>query len=112
VPARSRAEHVAERASYVTDGGKMRPMSARLDIVLAGADKREIPVDVALSTTGDGPNRVVVASVRDATARREAGLSREREYRFLAAMGDITSSFFSGGEIDETLRSVTECTTA
>ena len=29
------------------------------------ADKKELPVDIALSTTGDGPDRLAVASVRE-----------------------------------------------
>jgi PAS domain S-box-containing protein len=107
VPARFRAEHVAQRSAYVNDGGRMRPMSARLDITLVRVDKREVPVDVSLSTTGEGSERVVVAAVRDASARRESELARDREYRFLSAMSSITSALFSSGDVDRTLRAIT-----
>ena len=52
VPARFRAEHVAHRVGYIADGGAMRVMSARPDIVLVRGDGREVPVEVALSTSG------------------------------------------------------------
>jgi len=107
VPPRFRAEHVALRVGYIADGGGMRAMSARPDIVLVRSDGREVPVDVALSTVGSGPEHVVFASVRDASARRDADVVRERELRFLAAVNDITSALFSAGEVDETLRTIT-----
>jgi PAS domain S-box-containing protein len=107
VPARFRAEHVAQRSGYVADGGRLRPMSARLDITLVRADKREVPVDVSLSTTGEGSARVVVAAVRDASARREAELARDREFRFLSAMSGITSALFESLDVEQTLRMIT-----
>lgn len=107
IPARFRAEHVAQRTAYVAEGAPMRSMSARPDIVLVCADGRELPVDISLSSTGEEDDRVIVASVRDASARRAADLARDREYRFLSAMSDITSALFSTGDVDETFRAVT-----
>jgi PAS domain S-box-containing protein len=106
VPTRLRAEHVAERAAYLAEDGGMRSMSGRADIALVRADNREVPVDVALSTIGDGAGRLVVASVRDASVRRSAEVARDRENRFLTAMNDITAALFSDGAIDETLRAI------
>lgn len=83
-------------------------MSARPDIVLVQADKRELPVDIALSTTGNGAERLAVASVRDASVRRAAEVAQEREYRFLAAMNEITAALFTGREVDETLRAIAQ----
>lgn len=106
IPARFHAEHVALRSRYVADGAPARSMSARSDIVLRTADRREVPVDVALSTI-DGDVPVVVAAVRDSSLRREAELTREREFRFASAMSDITSELFASGDIDATHRAVT-----
>jgi PAS domain S-box-containing protein len=106
IPTRFRAEHVAQRAAYIAEGGQMRTMSARPDIVLVRADGRELPVDVALSTTGSGAERVVVASVRDATMRREHDLAREREYRFLAAMNELTVSWVTDADGDGAFRTI------
>jgi GAF domain-containing protein len=81
-------------------------MSTRPDIVLVRADGRTLPVDVALSTVGDGPERIAVASVRDTSAQRAAANSRFRENQFLAAMNEITTAFFEGVEIEESLRAI------
>ena len=76
--------------------------------MLVRADKRELPVDIALSTTGDGADRLAVASVRDSSVRRAAEIAQEREYRFLAAMNEITAALFTGHEVDETLRAIAQ----
>ncbi len=65
IPARFRAEHVADRMAYVGAGGGRRSMSARADIVMCCADGRELPVDIALSSAMvDADRAVTVASVQ------------------------------------------------
>jgi PAS domain S-box-containing protein len=108
IPRRFQAEHVALRSAYVGDGAPARSMSARSDIVLCTADNREVPVDVALSAITGADTPVVLAAVRDASARREAELAREREYRFVGAVNDITNELFTSGDIDRTFRAVTQ----
>src|SRR5665213_4330122 len=60
-------------------GGGVRSMSSRLDIVLLHSDGREIPVDVALCTIPYADDRLIVATVRDASNRRRVELDVERE---------------------------------
>jgi PAS domain S-box-containing protein len=110
VPTRLRAEHVARRASYISTGGGLRPMSQRLDIVLHTADGSELPVDIALSTMKHDDEKVVIATVRDATLRRQAELVVEQERAFFTALNEVSAALLAGGRIDETLRTVTAAT--
>ena len=108
VPNRFQAQHVALRSAYIAGGGGVRSMSSRLDIVLLRSDDVEIPVDVALCTIPHGDDHLVVATVRDATTRRRAELSVERERSFLGAMNEVSSVLLEGGNVDDTLRLVTQ----
>jgi PAS domain S-box-containing protein len=107
VPGRLRAQHVALRSGYIASGGGTRSMSSRGDIVLVRADGSEVPVDVALCTIPYADDRVVIATLRDASARRNAELSVERERAFLTAMNDVSRSLLDNGNVDETLDLVT-----
>jgi PAS domain S-box-containing protein len=106
IPARFRAQHVALRSAYITAGGPTRSMSGRLDIVLLRTDGVEVPVDVSLSTFGTGGEQLAVAAVRDASVRRRAELEVEQERAFSDAIHSISSSLLAGGEIDDTLRTI------
>jgi PAS domain S-box-containing protein len=107
VPGRLRAQHVALRSGYIASGGGSRSMSSRLDIVLLRADGSEVPVDVGLCTIPYADDRVVIATLRDASSRRNAELSVERERAFLTAMNDVSRSLLDNGNVDETLDLVT-----
>ncbi|HEY5173304.1 MAG TPA: GAF domain-containing protein, partial [Acidimicrobiia bacterium] len=107
VPSRFRAEHVALRSGYIAGGGGVRSMSARLDIVLLRADGTEVPVDVALCTIPYADDLLVVATIRDATTRRRAELSVERERSFLSAMNEVSSALLDSRDTDHTLGLVT-----
>jgi PAS domain S-box-containing protein len=107
VPGRFRAQHVALRSGYIASGGGVRSMSSRLDIVLLRADASEVPVDIALCTIPYADDRVVIATIRDASTRRKAELSVERERAFLTAMNDVSRSLLDNGNVDETLELVT-----
>ena len=107
VPGRFGAQHVALRSGYIASGGGTRAMSSRADIVLLRADGSEVPVDVALCTIPYADDRVVIATLRDASARRNAELSVERERAFLTAMNEVSRSLLDKGDVDETLDLVT-----
>jgi PAS domain S-box-containing protein len=107
VPGPFRAQHVALRAEYVATGGGKRAMSSRLDIVLRCADGTETPVDIALTTIPNGDDRLVVATVRDASVRRRAEMSVERERAFLGAMNEVSNALLEAGDIEVTLDLVT-----
>jgi PAS domain S-box-containing protein len=107
VPARWRAEHVALRSAYVAEGGSLRPMSQRLDIVLLRADHIEVPVDIALSTIKLDDKPYVIATLRDATSRRQAEVAVEHERALLAAMNQISTALLEGHDLDDTFRAIT-----
>jgi PAS domain S-box-containing protein len=110
VPGRVRAQHVALRSGYIASGGGSRSMSSRVDIVLLHADGSEVPVEVSLCTIPYADDRLVIATLRDATTRRNAELSVERERAFLAAMNDVSRSLLDNGNVEETLDLVTRRT--
>lgn len=107
VPAALRAEHVALRSAYVAEGGAARPMSQRLDIVMLRADGTELPVDISLATMklADDDQRFVIATVRDATPRRQAELAFDHERALLDSMNHVSTALLEG-EYDDALRGV------
>ncbi|HEY5013271.1 MAG TPA: PAS domain S-box protein [Acidimicrobiia bacterium] len=107
VPARLRAEHVALRSGYVAEGGSLRPMSQRLDIVLLRADGTETPVDIALSTVKLEDERFVIATLRDASVRRNAEVAVEHERILLTAMNHVSTTLLEGHDLDDTFYAIT-----
>jgi PAS domain S-box-containing protein len=107
VPARKRAEHVALRSAYVAEGGALRPMSQRLDIVLLHSDGTEVPVDIALSTVKLEDERFVIATLRDASVRRNAEVAVENERMLLSAMNRVSTTLLEGHDLAETFRAIT-----
>lgn len=97
VPDGRRAAHHRHRQGYQR-APRSRPMGADLEIDLQRRDGGTIPVDISLSPLQVGGQALVVAAVRDATARRRseallrAALEREQEVtrhlRDLDAMKD------------------------
>lgn len=106
VPSHLRAEHVALRSAYVAEGGALRPMSERLDIVLVRADHTEVPVDIALSTMKLEEEKYVIATVRDASVRRQAEVAIEHERALLTAMNQISTALLEGHPLDDTFRGI------
>ena len=82
-------------------------MSQRLDIVLLRADHTEVPVDIALSTIKLEDERFVIATVRDASVRRQAEIAVEHERALLAAMNQISIALLEGHDLDDTFRAIT-----
>lgn len=75
MPARFRAQHVAQRQGYIA-APHTRPMGAHLDLSARRLDGTEVPVDISLRPVMLGEHLHVIAAVRDLTARRAA--ERER----------------------------------
>jgi PAS domain S-box-containing protein len=108
VPRHLRAQHVALRTAYFADGPGVRGVSSRPGVMLLRSDGTEIPVDVALRRMPYERDQVVVASVRDASVRREGEIRADRERAFLTAMNDVSTVLHSTTDGDATLRLVTE----
>lgn len=71
VPERYRGHHVGHRSAYGNEP-RIRPMGADLDLFGLRADGTEVPVEISLSPVSDADGRLVIAAIRDVTARREA----------------------------------------
>jgi PAS domain S-box-containing protein len=71
VPERMRGLHEEHRSRFVAQP-TVRPMGAGLSIVLRRKDGSEFPADISLSPLDTPGTRVVLATVRDVSDRREA----------------------------------------
>lgn len=80
IPERLRAEHRERRDRYFVSRAA-RPMGAGFDFTLRHRDGHEIPVEISLNPLGACRNRLVAASIRDATDRMRTlqALETERE---------------------------------
>lgn len=75
IPDRFRAAHRSDRQTYI-DAPRTRPMGAGLELRARLADGSELDVDVSLAPVQSTDGTLVVAAIRDASARREAEADR------------------------------------
>ncbi|MBE3076365.1 MAG: PAS domain S-box protein, partial [Actinobacteria bacterium] len=85
VPQSFRTVHQAQRDGYVADP-ETRLMGTDLRLIGVRRDGTEFPVDISLSPVQTGEGLLVIAAVRDMTARNEAEEDRRRSDLVLAAM--------------------------
>lgn len=112
LPARLRSAHAAARATYAA-APSARPMSARSGLVGLRADGTEFPVEISLVPVLGSPEGLVMAVVRDITARArlEVELDRgERAAGALDAMPDAILTTDAGGAVDLLNRSAEQLT--
>jgi GAF domain-containing protein len=76
------------------------------------ADGTELPVDIALGTLKLDDEPFVIATVRDATPRRDAERAFAAERALLDAMNQISTSLLEGDDVDETFRAIARHTRA
>ncbi len=69
VPPRFRGVHVGDRAKYA-NAPAVRPMGAGLDLLAVRKDGSEFPAEISLSPIEGDDGPLVIAAVRDVTARR------------------------------------------
>lgn len=99
VPASLRSMHETHRDEYSAAGFPVRPMGAGLDIKLERSDGFQLPVDIALSRVEVDGDVLVLASVRDITARR-------RVERRLRSLNEVAQSILAGVAPDALLHQV------
>jgi PAS domain S-box-containing protein len=83
VPESSRTVHQAQREAYTADP-KVAEMGTGPELTGRRRDGTEFPVDIGLAHIGTGDGVLVIAAVRDLTARNEAEEDRRRSDMMLA----------------------------
>jgi PAS domain S-box-containing protein len=78
IPAHLRERHIAHRAKFALDP-RMRPMGAGFDLIAQRADGSTFPVDIMLNPLRHLAEPLVLAVVRDITARQAAEQLLRRE---------------------------------
>ncbi len=93
LPASLKERHARHRTRFV-ENPVTRPMAQGADLVAVRADGTEVPVDISLSPISAGDQRFIVASIRDATARRavEEQLTSSEE-RMRASLESMLDGF-------------------
>jgi PAS domain S-box-containing protein len=99
VPESFRTVHQAQREGYVEDP-QTREMGVIPELIGRRRDGTQFPIDIGLAHMGSGDDLVVIAAVRDMTARHVAEQSRRQADRMAAVVefnGDaIISSTLDG----------------
>lgn len=85
VPPAARDRHPRHRADFTRSGSPTRPMGSELDTRLLTKDGESMGVDIALSPLTINNRDLVVAAVRDASARR-------RQEHLVASMRQVTEA--------------------
>jgi PAS domain S-box-containing protein len=90
VPPSARARHAESRRSY-GEAPRARPMGTQIELVALRKDGSEVLVEIALSPLQSGPQRCVVAAIRDIAAypRVQQALRRARYGEHLAQFGRL-----------------------
>ena len=89
VPARYLPTHVTDRAGYQREP-RRRPMGVGPNLYGRRKDGSEFPVEISLSPLSTTSGPVVIAAVRDITARREAEAEHSRVLRERALFAEIS----------------------
>ena len=95
MPESFRRVHQLRREGYVTDP-KVRKMGSASELIGRKKDGSEFPVDIALAHIGIGDDLLVIAAVRDMTARREAEEDRRQADRMSAVVECSADAIMSG----------------
>jgi PAS domain S-box-containing protein len=98
VPESFRTVHQAQREGYVADP-RTREMGVRPELTGRRRDGTEFPIDIGLACLGSGEDIVVIASVRDMTARHRAEQDR-READRLAALVEFSGDAIVSSTLD------------
>jgi diguanylate cyclase (GGDEF)-like protein/PAS domain S-box-containing protein len=98
VPESLRAVHRGQRKGYLADP-KTRVLGHLSDLTGRKRDGTEFPVDIGLAHIGTGDDLLVIAAVRDMTARHEAEKSRRHADR-MSAVVEFSGDAMVTGTLD------------
>jgi PAS domain S-box-containing protein len=93
VPEHARASHVRRREAY-SAAPRTRPMGSGLELHGRKRDGTSIPIEISLSPVQTGDGRLVSASIRDVSARKEADAAARRlQSQLLNSVESIQAAF-------------------
>jgi PAS domain S-box-containing protein len=81
LPQASRAAHAGHMADFAAAQGPARPMGRVRSLSGVRADGTEFPIEATIAVSGDGPDRLLTAVVRDASSRHHAELALREKQR-------------------------------
>ena len=98
VPESFRAVHQKQRQGYVADP-KTRKLGSGPELIGRRQDGTEFPLDIGLAHIGSGDDLLVIAAVRDMTARHESEESRRHADR-MSAVVEFSGDAIIAGTLD------------
>lgn len=98
IPERRLAAHRRDFPGYFT-GPRARPMGPRLDLNARRKDGGEFPIEVTLSPLDTPEGVLIIANVRDATARKQADLATARLAAIVQSSDDSMLSVSLDGRL-------------
>jgi PAS domain S-box-containing protein len=103
VPESFRAVHRGQRQGYVADP-KTRKLGSGPELIGRRQDGTEFPLDIGLAHIGSGDDLLVIAAVRDMTARHESEESRRHADR-MSAVVEFSGDAIIAGTLDGVITS-------
>jgi len=103
VPESVRTVHQAQREGYVADP-EVREMGSVPELTGRKRDGTEFPLDIGLAHIGTGDDLLVIAAVRDMTARHEAEEDRRQADR-MSAVVEFSADAILSGTLDSVITS-------
>jgi protein-histidine pros-kinase len=98
IPERRLASHRRDFSGYFT-GPRARPMGPGLDLSARRKDGGEFPIEVTLSPLDTPEGMLIIANVRDATARKQADLATARLAAIVQSSDDSMLSVSLDGRL-------------
>jgi PAS domain S-box-containing protein len=93
VPDSLRAQHIHQRAHYATSP-RTRPMGSGLELAGRKRDGTTFPIEISLSPVQTAGKKLVSASIRDVSARKEAeAAARRLQSQLLNSVESIQAAF-------------------
>jgi PAS domain S-box-containing protein len=103
IPERFREAHAAGLARYLQTGEE-RVLGRRIEISACRRDGREIPIELSITTSGAGGEKLFIGFLRDISARHVAEARLRRQAQETQLLFDVTRMASASGSFEDALR--------